>query len=152
MVKISGFTIARNAIQLDFPLEASIRSILPVCDEVIVNVGRSEDDTLELVRSIQDPRIRIIESEWDTTIRNRVLGVETARAMRACRHPWGIYIQADEVLHERGAQDLAAAIQRNDADARVEGLVVDYHHFYGDRKSTRLNSSHSRASRMPSSA
>ncbi len=51
MVKISGFTIVRNAIKLDFPVEASIRSILPVCDEVVVNVGRSEDETLELVRS-----------------------------------------------------------------------------------------------------
>ena len=32
--------------------------------------------------------------------------------MRECAHPWGIYIQADEVLHEEGAPDLAAAIQR----------------------------------------
>jgi hypothetical protein len=62
MVKVSGFTIVRNAIKLDFPVEASIRSILPVCDEVVVNVGRSEDATLELVRSIADPRILILES------------------------------------------------------------------------------------------
>ena len=41
VVRISGFTIVRNAIKLDFPVEASIRSILPVCDEVVVNVGRS---------------------------------------------------------------------------------------------------------------
>jgi len=29
-VEISGFTIVRNATQLDFPLEASLRSVLPV--------------------------------------------------------------------------------------------------------------------------
>src|SRR4051812_41208443 len=132
VVKVSGFTIVRNAIKLDFPLEASIRSILPVCDEVVVNVGRSEDDTLALVRSIQDPKIRILETEWDMTLRNRVLGEETLRAMRACRHPWGIYIQADEIMHELGATALAAAIRRHDADARVEGLLVRYLHFYGD--------------------
>ena len=131
MVKVSGFTIVRNAIKLDFPVEASIRSILPVCDEVVVNVGRSEDDTLALVRSIGDPKIRIVETEWDMTRRNTVLGQETLRAMRACRHPWGIYIQADEVLHERGAAELADAIQRYDGDARVEGLLVRYLHFYG---------------------
>jgi hypothetical protein len=131
VVKVSGFTIVRNAIKLDFPVEASIRSILPVCDEVVVNVGRSEDDTLALVRSIGDPRIRIVESEWDMTRRNTVLGHETLRAMRECRHPWGIYIQADEVLHERGAEELADAIQRYDDDARVEGLLVRYLHFYG---------------------
>jgi hypothetical protein len=131
VVKMSGFTIVRNASKLDFPVEASIRSILPICDEVVVNVGRSEDDTLELVRSIHDPRIRILQTEWDMTRRNSVLGHETQRAMRACTHPWGVYIQADEVLHERGAEELAAAIQRHDADPRVEGLLVRYLHFYG---------------------
>jgi hypothetical protein len=136
---VSGFTIVRNAITLDFPVVASIRSLLPVCDEVVVNVGRSEDDTLELVRSIGDPKIRILETEWDMTIRNRVLGDETLRAMRACRHPWGIYIQADEVLHERGAEEVAAAIARHDADRRVEGLLVRYLHFYGDMDTIAVN-------------
>lgn len=131
MVQVSGFTIVRNAIKLDFPVEASIRSLLPVCDEVVVNVGRSEDETLALVRSIRDPKIRIVETEWDMTRRNTVLGFETLRAMRECRYPWGIYIQADEVLHERGAEALAAAIQGYDGDRRVEGLLVRYLHFYG---------------------
>ena len=138
-MKVSGFTIVRNAITLDFPVVASIRSLLPVCDEVVVNVGRSEDATLELVRSIGDPKIRILETEWDMTIRNRVLGDETLRAMRACRHPWGVYIQADEVLHERGAEEVAAAIARHDADRRVEGLLVRYLHFYGDMDTIAVN-------------
>ena len=131
MVKVSGFTIVRNAIKLDFPVEASIRSILPICDEVVVNVGRSEDETLELIQSIADPKIRILETEWDMTRRNSVLGLETQRAMRACRHPWGVYIQADEVLHERGSDVLGASIQRHDSDPAVEGLLVRYLHFYG---------------------
>jgi hypothetical protein len=131
VVKVSGFTIVRNAIKLDFPVEASIRSILPICDEVVVNVGRSEDETLALVRSIGDPKIRILETEWDMTRRNTVLGHETHRAMHACTHPWGVYIQADEVLHERGAAELAAAIQSSDGDGRIEGLLVRYLHFYG---------------------
>jgi hypothetical protein len=131
VVKISGFTIVRNAVRLDFPIAASIRSILPICDEVVVNVGRSEDETLDLVRSIGDPKIRIIETDWDMSRQNSVLGLETLRAMRACRYPWGVYIQADEVLHERGSQELASCIQRYDSDPQVEGLLVRYIHFYG---------------------
>ena len=131
MVKVSGFTIVRNAIKLDFPVEASIRSILPLCDEVVVNVGRSEDDTLALVRSIGDPKIRILETEWDMTRRNTVLGLETHRAMQTCLHPWGVYIQADEVLHESGVDELRATIQAVHEDARIEGLLVRYIHFYG---------------------
>lgn len=131
MVKVSGFTIVRNAVKLDFPLEASIRSILPICDELVVNVGRSEDETLDLVRSIEDPKIRILETEWDMGRGNSVLGQETHRAMGACTHPWGVYIQADEVLHESGAEELYRAIQYHDGDARVEGFLVRYLHFYG---------------------
>ncbi|HQR17088.1 MAG TPA: hypothetical protein PK948_01890, partial [Gemmatimonadales bacterium] len=132
MVKVSGFTIIKNAVRHDFPIEASIRSLLPVCDEVVVNVGPSDDGTLDLIKSIQDPKIRIIEGVWDVSRKNWMLSDETLRAMRACVHPWGIYIQGDEVLHEKGAKELVAAIQAVDADPVVEALLVKYLHFYGD--------------------
>ena len=64
-MKISGFTIVRNAVKFNYPVVASIRSILPICDEFIVNVGDSEDGTLELIRSINSPKIRIIQNQWD---------------------------------------------------------------------------------------
>ncbi len=128
---ISGFTFIRNAVKLDFPVVGSIRSLLPVCDEVVVAVGRSDDDTLGLIRSIGDPRIRIIETEWDMRRGRAVLADQTDVAMRACRHPWGIYIQADEVLAEGSAEELRETIVRADGDPRVEGIVVDYSHFYG---------------------
>jgi hypothetical protein len=130
-MKVSGFSIVRNAERLDFPVEASLRSILPLCDEVVVNVGRSEDRTLEIVRGIGDARIRILETEWDFSRGESVLRDETLRAMRACRHPWGLCIQADEVLHEAGAPALQAAIAEADNDPRVEALVLSYHHIFG---------------------
>src|SRR2546430_10386458 len=52
--------------------------------------------------------------------------------MAACRGAWGVYIQADEVLHEAGAATLRERLREWDGDARVEGLLVDYHHFFGD--------------------
>ena len=132
MVPISGFTIVRNAVKLDFPVVESIRSVLPVCEEFVVNVGKSEDDTLELIRSIGDPRIRIVEAEWDWSDKILALGRETRRAMEACRFPWGIYIQADEVLGEGSAEVLRRTVQEVDGDRGVEGLLLKYLHFYGD--------------------
>ena len=128
---LSGFTIVRNAVKLDFPIVPAIRSVLEVCDEVVVNVGKSEDDTRDLVASIDDPRVRILDTEWDFTKKNIMLSIETQRAMDACRGAWGIYIQADEVLHERGAHILKEQVEASDRDARVEGLLVKYLHFYG---------------------
>jgi hypothetical protein len=128
---LSGFTIVRNAIKLDFPIVPAIQSVLEVCDEVVVNVGKSEDDTRDLVASVKDPRVRILDTEWDFTKRNIMLSIETQRAMDACRGTWGIYIQADEVLHERGAHILKEKVAEWDRDQRVEGLLVKYLHFYG---------------------
>ena len=62
-MKISGFTIARNVVKYDYPIVEAITSILPLCDEVIVAVGKSEDDTLALIKSINSPKIKIIETE-----------------------------------------------------------------------------------------
>ena len=38
MIPISGFTIVRNGVKLGFPMVESIRSLLPVCEVVVVNV------------------------------------------------------------------------------------------------------------------
>ncbi len=135
---LSGFTLVRNAIKLDFPIVSAIRSVLEVCDEVVVNVGSSEDDTRDLVTSINDPRVRILDRVWDFTKKNMMLSHETEYAIQACRGAWGIYIQADEVLHEDGARILKEKTAAWDADPRVEGLLVRYLHFYGgfDRVAT----------------
>jgi hypothetical protein len=128
---LSGFTLVRNAVKLDFPIVPAIKSVLAVCDEVVVNVGKSEDETRDVVAALDDPRVRILDSEWDFTKKNIMLSIETQKAMDACRGTWGIYIQADEVLHERGARILKDKVAEWDGDTRVEGLLVKYLHFYG---------------------
>ncbi len=128
---LSGFTLVRNAIKLDFPIVPAIRSVLEVCDEVVVNVGKSDDDTRDLVASVKDPRVRILDTVWDFTKKNEMIGMETARAMAACKGEWGIYIQADEVLHEDGARELQQRVRDWNDDPQVEGLLVKYLHFYG---------------------
>jgi hypothetical protein len=129
---LSGFTIVRNAIRLDYPIVPAVRSILDLCDEVVVNVGKSDDGTRDLVAAIGDPRVRILDTVWDFSRGSEALSVETNRAMAACRGTWGVYIQADEVLHETGVAILREAVRAADGDPRVEGLLVAYVHFYGD--------------------
>ena len=51
-MKVSGFTFVRNAIKYDYPIVEAIQSILPLCDEVIVAVGNSDDGTLDLILSL----------------------------------------------------------------------------------------------------
>ncbi|MCF2520554.1 glycosyltransferase family 2 protein [Dyadobacter sp. CY351] len=134
-MKISGFTIIRNAIINDYPIGEAITSILPVVDEMLVSVGHSDDDTLGLIRSIASDKIRIVESEWDMSLREggKVLAVETDKALKQISPDadWAFYIQGDEAVHEKYHQSIVDSCTRHLNDERVEGLVFDYVHFYG---------------------
>src|SRR6267378_303252 len=81
-MKISGFTIIKNAVQNDYPVVEAITSILPVVDEMIVSVGDCEDKTEELIRSISSPKIKIVHSFWDPSKRKggEILAIETNKA------------------------------------------------------------------------
>ncbi|MEQ1678494.1 MAG: glycosyltransferase family 2 protein, partial [Chitinophagaceae bacterium] len=82
-MKISGFTFVRNAVKFDYPVVESITSILPIVDEFIVSVGNSDDTTLQLIESINSPKIKIHHSIWDDSLKEggRVLAVETDKAL-----------------------------------------------------------------------
>jgi hypothetical protein len=133
---IAGFTFIRNALIYDYPIVEAIRSLLPVCDTVIVAVGKSEDATLELIQNIGSPKIRIIETEWDDTLREggRVLAVETDKAFDAIGETeadWCFYIQGDEVLPEIDVKMLRNALEKWKNDSNTEGVLFKYRHFYG---------------------
>ncbi|MFA6261142.1 MAG: glycosyltransferase family 2 protein [Bacteroidia bacterium] len=132
---ISGFTIVRNAVKFDYPIVESIRSILPMVDEFVVSVGNSEDNTLELIQAIDSPKIRIVQSVWDDSLREggRVLAVETDRAYKhiSAEADWCFYLQADEVVHEQYHPAILKACETYLADKRIEGLLFGYKHFYG---------------------
>jgi hypothetical protein len=108
---------------------------LPLCDEVVVNVPRSTDDTLDRVRAIarSEPKIRIIESDWDETQRTggKILSHHTNLALKECTGDWCVYIQADEVVHEDSVANLRATMERELSQPAVQGLLVNYTHFYG---------------------
>jgi hypothetical protein len=132
---VSGFTFVRNAIKFDYPIVEAITSILPLCDEMIVAVGNSDDDTLGLIKSIDSDKIKIIETVWDDTLREggKVLAVETNKALAAVSPDadWCFYVQGDEVVHEQYLPAIRQAMQDNLNDPKVEGLLFKYLHFYG---------------------
>ncbi|MEI8110349.1 MAG: glycosyltransferase family 2 protein [Chitinophagia bacterium] len=132
---ISGFTIIRNALLNDYPVLESIKSILPLVDEMIVLVGDSQDETENLIRSIGSDKIQIHHSIWDMNLRSggRVLAVETDKA-KALINPladWAFYIQADEVIHEKYHAAILQGCKEHLDNPKVEGLLFHYLHFYG---------------------
>ncbi len=132
---ISGFTIARNVVKADYPIREAIYSILPLCDEIIVAIGKSEDDTLAYIKSFNEPKIKIIETIWDDNLREggKVLALETDKAKFAInpKADWCLYIQADECLDDRSIAGLKLQLEKYKDNEKVEGLLFDYIHFFG---------------------
>ena len=94
-MKISAFTFIKNGQMLGYPFMQSIQSILPIVDEFVINVGESEDDTLQMIQSINDKKIRIIKSKWNDLMRDRgyVYGQQKMIAQFNSTGDWAFYIE-----------------------------------------------------------
>lgn len=134
-MKVSGFTFVRNAVKYDYPITEAIRSIMPVCDEIIVAVGNSDDDTYGLIKSINSEKVKIIETIWDDNLREggQVLAVETNKALDAISKDsdWAFYIQADEVFSEKDLGAIKSTMEKYKDDKQVEGLLFKHINFFG---------------------
>jgi hypothetical protein len=134
-MKVSGFTFIRNAVVNDYPVVQAVTSILPLCDEFIVVVGNSEDETRKLIEDINSPKIKIIDSVWDDTLREGgvVFARETDKAFAAISpdSDWAFYIQGDEIVHEQYHPLIKKEMEMNLNRPEIEGLLFKYVHFYG---------------------
>lgn len=132
-MKVSGFTVIRNAQLMGYPVCESVRSALPLVDEFVVGIGQSDDSTKDLIASLKSDKIRTFDSHWDTskTSGGLILSEKTNEALAACLNDWCLYLQADEVLHENDWLAIKTCLEKVAEIPEVEGLLFDYVHFYG---------------------
>lgn len=144
-MKVTGFSFIKNAVKYQYPIAEALRSILPLCNEIIVAVGDSDDGTRELVAAIDPHKIKIIDTVWNESLKKggRVLAEETNKAFSAVDNDadWCFYIQGDEVVHEDGYAEIEKAMHRWKDDKDVDGLLFKYRHFYGSFDYVGLSSS-----------
>lgn len=132
-MKVSGFTFVRNGTILGYPYIESIKSLLSLCDEVVVAVGNSDDDTLEQITAINDPKLKIIPTIWNESMADRgyVYAQQKMIAQFNCTGDWAFYLEGDEIIHENDIPLIRAQMAKYLDNKEVEALVFDYHHFYG---------------------
>jgi len=141
-MKISGFTFIRDGLRLGYPFEESIRSVLPLCDEFIVAVGESDDGTLERLQSMNEPKLRILETTWNE--KNRSFGHVYAQqkmiAQFNCTGDWAFYLEGDEIIHDQDIERIRNALLYYLDKPEIEALAFDYYHFHGDAQHLRVSS------------
>lgn len=128
----------RNSFTYGYPVIESIKSILPLCDEFIAVIGKSEDGTREAVESIGSPKIKIIDTVWDDTLvkGGKIFAQQANIGLKAISadSDWAFHIQSDEVFHENDLAEIKQAMTDNLENKKVEGFLFDFIHFIGDYK------------------
>ncbi|MGB0269553.1 MAG: glycosyltransferase family 2 protein [Bacteroidia bacterium] len=134
-MKVSGFAIARNVVKADYPIGEALKSIAPLCDEIVVAVGNSDDQTRDYILGLGLKQLKIIDTVWDDELREggRVLADETNKALTATdpKSDWCFYIQADECIHEDDIERISTSMSEYVNNESVDALLFDYRHFYG---------------------
>lgn len=135
-MRISGFTMVRNADKYYFPIKESILSILPIVDEFIVALGDCDNDdkTKEQIESINSDKLRIIDRVWNEKdfVDGKIFANETDFALSQCSGDWCFYLQADEVIHEKDLNLIKESCEKYLNTPIVDGLLFKYYHFFGD--------------------
>lgn len=133
-ILVSGLTIIRNGVRLDYPFVEAIRSALPICDEYIVVLGDCEDGTREAIESLREPKIRIVDTHWSklVTPQECLLAQQTNIGLNLARGQWCLAMQGAEVLHERDLPHLRALMETHVNDPRVEAMLFERLAFWAD--------------------
>lgn len=122
---------------MGYPVIESIRSLLPLVDEFVIGLGQSDDGTRQLIESLESPKIRIVDTIWDTskTKGGLILSEKTNEALAHCAHDWCFYIQADEVIHQDDLTEIRNSVEAAQSltasGQEIDGLLFHYTHFYG---------------------
>jgi glycosyltransferase involved in cell wall biosynthesis len=135
-MKISAFTMCRNVTKFYYPVKESIMSALPLVDEMVIALGESDEDdeTERLIIEINSPKIKVIHTKWDLDAypNGMVHAQQTDLAKAHCTGDWLLYLQADELIHEKNYELIKSACTDYLDDLKVEGFLFDYFHFWGD--------------------
>ena len=126
----------RNSFKYGYPVIESIKSILPICDEFIAVVGKSDDGTREAIVAIGSDKIRIIDTEWDDELikGGKVFAQQANIGLKAVTGDWAFHIQSDEVFHEDDLAEIKNAMEIHLEDKKIEGFLFNFIHFIGDYK------------------
>jgi hypothetical protein len=108
LIKLYGFGVLKNGVKFDFPFKESLNSMAPITEKVYFALGDSEDLTNAEFEKMDF--CNVIHTSWDNSLKDgKVISVETNKALQflksdlspeELKNAWGLYLQADEVIHE----------------------------------------------------
>lgn len=121
---ISGYVCIRNNFELDYMAHLTVKSMLPVCDEVVVCDSDSSDLTRPYFEdwAEREPKLRVINRLWANEVGKVGWMVRWMNyAREQLKYPTQLYLDSDEVLdpacyaqmRSAAASGVSACFERN---------------------------------------
>lgn len=130
MYKLGGSIFVRNAIKYDYCIIEAARSLLPVCDHIVILDCSSTDGTEDLLLNSFGHHHKVtlcFNALWDCAPDNTRLSILANLAKSLIDCEWHFMLQADEVLHEDSYRAIHEATTRGADSFQVRRL-----NFYGN--------------------
>ncbi len=138
---ISGYTTTFNCIDQKYPFEASIKSMLGFCDQVVIVDGGSTDGTIEALNGLASEDDRIIvhvqERDWESKRFAVFDGLQKALARAMCTGDFCWQQDSDEVVHEndyKKIKDLSKRLPKS-----MDLIALPVLEFWGDKGKVRMD-------------
>jgi len=131
MSSISVVFVVKNAIKQGYCFIDSLRSCLPIADELIISEGFSEDDTLNHLCKFRtgnrrNTKIVLDQDQWpESSYHGEAITEISTRAMQRATREWIYYLQADEIIHE----DTVPHIKAIAKSSEFNSASFPFHHF-----------------------
>jgi len=137
---LSGYTTVRNANRMKYPWQATVRSMLGFCDEVVVVDGGSDDDTWEELQTMaqgqEDGRLKVYQHSVPNdhpSFAYETDGKLKATARSYCTGDFCWQMDADEIVHENDYQKARNVMKAFPPQFDIMSLpVIEY--WGGDEK------------------
>lgn len=116
MRTLGGSLFVRDAVRLDYCVEAAIESLVPICSDIVVLDCHSTDGTLELLLAIaaRHSNVRVFGNvPWEQSENYLRLALLANAARELVRADYHFMIQGDEVLHESSYDPIRRAQEHN---------------------------------------
>lgn len=138
---LSGYTTTRNCITQNYPYEATIKSMIDFCEEVVVMDGGSDDGTFENLKewAEKEEKLKVYQDKLDYDDKRFALndGKLKALARDKCTMEYCWQMDSDEVVHEDDGEKIKQIL--NSFPTNVDLLSLPVVEYWGGEDKVRMD-------------
>ena len=142
---ISGYLTTRNCVELNYPFDATIKSLLTFCDEVVVGDSSDKNDgTQEILQKMaeEDSRIKVFHKDinWNAPNYGIYDGQMKAFARSKCTKEILVQMDADEVFDDSAKDKFPSFLEKVDwLDGEFQLAALPVVEYWGSPDKARLD-------------